>query len=89
VQKLTNGDVLSDSQWDAFHDLIGQSRSLAWNNATQTAHTMGLPMRADILPPGDGGKTAGKPANAVGIGRGADGHAYYVDANHNTIARVQ
>ena len=35
VQRLTNGDVLSPDQWKAFHDLIGQSRQLQWQNVLE------------------------------------------------------
>lgn len=35
VQRLTNGDVLSPAQWDAFHDLISQSRQLQWKNVLE------------------------------------------------------
>lgn len=35
MQRLTNGDVLSPDQWKAFHDLIGQSRQLQWQNVLE------------------------------------------------------
>jgi len=35
MQRLTNGDVLSPDQWQAFHDLIGQSRQLSWQNVLE------------------------------------------------------
>jgi hypothetical protein len=35
MQRLTNGDTLSPAQWDAFHDLIGQSRQLQWQNVLE------------------------------------------------------
>lgn len=37
VQKLTNGDVLSPDQWDAFKDLISQSRKLSWDTVQKEA----------------------------------------------------
>ena len=48
VQKLTNGDVLSPQQWEAFHDLIGKSRELTWHAATREADRAGVPL--DFLP---------------------------------------
>jgi hypothetical protein len=50
VQKITNGDTLSPDQWEAFNDLIGQSRGFAWDNATRTAHVLKLPVNSDMLP---------------------------------------
>lgn len=47
-QKLTNGDVLSPAQWDAFHDLIGQSRKLSWQTAVKEADRKKIPK--DFLP---------------------------------------
>lgn len=44
VQKLTNGDPLSPQQWDAFHDLIGESRSLSWKTAVKEAKRASLPV---------------------------------------------
>jgi hypothetical protein len=49
VQKLTNGDQLSPQQWDAFHDLIRQSRNLSWNTAVKEAARKHIPI--DFLPP--------------------------------------
>ena len=37
VQKLTNGDVLSPDQWDAFKSLISNSRKLNWETAQKEA----------------------------------------------------
>jgi hypothetical protein len=50
LQKVTNGDVLSPAQWDAFNDLISQSRRFTWDNMVDSAHAQGLPV--DILPKG-------------------------------------
>lgn len=44
VQKLTNGDVLSPAQWDAFHGLITQSRNITWNQAASEAGRENLPV---------------------------------------------
>lgn len=35
VQRLTNGDVLSSDQWDAFNNLISNSRKLSWQTAVK------------------------------------------------------
>lgn len=37
VQKLTNGDVLSENQWNEFRDLIANSRRLNWEAAQKEA----------------------------------------------------
>lgn len=50
VQKLTNGDVLSPSQWNDFNSLISDARSQTWKNTVSLAHSMGLPVTADMLP---------------------------------------
>lgn len=49
IQKLTNGDQLSPAQWDAFHDLISQSRKLSWDTAVKEANRKKIPV--DFLPP--------------------------------------
>lgn len=69
VQRLVNGDQLSPDQWEAFHQLIGQSRTLAWKNAIQTAHTLQLPVTGDMVPADvAGGKQGGgKGADPLGI----------------------
>jgi len=36
-QKLSNGDVLSPDQWEAFHSLISESRTLSWQTAVKEA----------------------------------------------------
>jgi hypothetical protein len=68
IQKLKDGDVLSLDQWDAFHDLISQSRKFTWDNVVENAHAQGL--AADALPKGyvPNGATAGrdKAGNIVG-----------------------
>jgi hypothetical protein len=48
MQKLTNGDTLSPAQWDAFHDLIKQSRDLSWKTAVKEAKRKDVPV--DFLP---------------------------------------
>jgi len=50
VQRLTNGDVLSPQQWDAFHQLISESRHLTWDTAVREADRKGLVK--DFLPDG-------------------------------------
>lgn len=40
VQRLTNGDVLSNKQWDAFKELIGNARSESWRRASDAALSM-------------------------------------------------
>lgn len=48
VQRLTNGDVLSPAQWDAFHDLIGKSRELSWKTAVKEGKRAN--QKIDFLP---------------------------------------
>jgi len=48
IQRLTNGDVLSPAQWEAFHGLIKQSRDISWHQAAREADRAGLPL--DFLP---------------------------------------
>ena len=50
VQKLSSGDPISPKQWDAFKELITDSRKLTWDNTIKLGHTMGLPMTSDMLP---------------------------------------
>jgi hypothetical protein len=49
VQKLINGDALSPGQWEAFHDLIGESRYLSWEGAVKQARRKNIAI--DFLPP--------------------------------------
>lgn len=65
IQKLTNGDVLSPAQWEAFHDLISQSRKLSWDTATKEAKRKQIPV--DFLPEdltGGGSASNAPPAGA-------------------------
>ena len=48
VQKLTNGDQLSPAQWDAFHNLLQQSRNLSWTTAAKEAARKKIPI--DFMP---------------------------------------
>lgn len=43
VNKLKNGDPLSNKQWDAFHQLISQSRAVSWQQAGDSARNAGIP----------------------------------------------
>lgn len=54
VQKLSNGDVLSPDQWDAFKSLISNSRKLSWDSAKIGAKHRGVDI-ADELPKDMGG----------------------------------
>jgi hypothetical protein len=47
-QRLTNGDVLAPDQWDAFHQLIKESRKLSWQTAVKEADRKHIPV--DFLP---------------------------------------
>ena len=58
VQKLTNGDRLSPAQWDAFHDMIKQSRNLSWQIAVKEANRKHIPV--DFLPPDLQNETGGQ-----------------------------
>lgn len=73
IQKLTNGDVLSPDQWDAFHKLIGESRKLSWETATKEANRKQIPI--DFLPDDlQGLKSSGKPGgDKIQIHRDANG----------------
>lgn len=64
VQKLTNGDVLSPDQWDAFKDLISNSRRLSWQNATDEAKRKQLPI--NFLPQDLQGQATGGTGTAGG-----------------------
>jgi hypothetical protein len=75
VQKLTNGDRLSPAQWDAFHDLIKQSRNLSWQTAVKEADRKQIPV--DFLPP----DLQGTSGNASGSGGGGAGLQITRDAN--------
>jgi hypothetical protein len=44
LQKLTNGDVLSPDQWEAFHNLIAESRKLSWQTAVKEAERKHIPV---------------------------------------------
>ncbi len=48
-QKLNDGDPLSPSQWEAFHDLINQSRKEQWTIAAKEGKRAKVPM--DYVPP--------------------------------------
>lgn len=63
IQKLTNGDVLSPDQWEAFHSLIGESRKLSWQTAVKQAKRKDIP--TDFLPPDLQG-LSGEGASATG-----------------------
>lgn len=65
IQRLTNGDQLSPAQWEAFHDLIRQSRDLKWKQATDEAKRKNLPV--DFLPNDLGGSTGAAPSGTGGI----------------------
>lgn len=62
-QKLTNGDPLSPTQWDAFHELIGRSRKLSWDAATKEAKRANLPV--NFLPEDLQGEHATAAPNAA------------------------
>jgi hypothetical protein len=48
VQKLTNGDVLSPDQWDAFKGLISQSRNLSWGTVQKEAKRRGVDVSGSL-----------------------------------------
>jgi len=49
INRLVNGDALSPDQWQAFHQLIHQSRNESWKIATKEAARKHIPI--DFLPP--------------------------------------
>jgi hypothetical protein len=62
VQRFTNGDRLSPAQWEAFHDLIKQSRDLSWGTAVKEAERKKIPvdfLPADLAKAGAAGGTGG------------------------------
>jgi hypothetical protein len=64
VQKFTNGDVLSPQQWDAFRQLIGESREQTWDTAVREAARKNIPV--DFLPEGLSAVRLGNhPATAI------------------------
>lgn len=65
MQKFTNGDVLSPDQWDAFHDLIKQSRDLSWKTAVKEAQRKKIPV--DFLPPDLQGESGGEAGGGSGM----------------------
>ena len=69
VQRLTNGDVLSPAQWEAFHDLIAESRKLSWDAAVKEAKRANLPI--NFLPADLEGEGGGKATPAAGGGAAA------------------
>ena len=67
VQRLTNGDVLSPDQWEAFHNLISSSRDITWSQASTEAKRENLPI--DFLPK-DLQSKYGTPVNKPKSGSG-------------------
>lgn len=48
VQRIVNGDNLSPDQWDAFKDLISNSRKLNWDNARKEADRRGVDISGSV-----------------------------------------
>jgi hypothetical protein len=48
--KLSNGDPLSDQQWDAFHDLITQARNETWRDTLDDAKALQKPFDKIPIP---------------------------------------
>jgi hypothetical protein len=82
VQKLVDGDSLSPSQWEAFHDLIGQSRKESWEIAAKEAKRAKVPN--DFTPPDLLKQGVGAPAGFV---KGRDGA--YVGSDNKTVVGWQ
>lgn len=59
VQKLTNGDVLSPDQWDAFKSLITNARNLNWQTAKKEADRRGVDISGSL--PADLTGSSNKP----------------------------
>lgn len=72
-QRLTNGDQLSPAQWEAFHNLIGQSRNLSWQTAVKEAVRKGIPI--DFLPK----DLQHKSVNGVDYEMGDDGQYHQAE----------
>jgi hypothetical protein len=72
IQKLSNGEQISDAQWDAFHDLVKQSRDITWKEATLEANRKNIPV--NFLPDDlQGMKDEGKEAPGGGTAQGGWG----------------
>lgn len=79
LQRITNGDRLSPGQWDAFHDLISESRREKWTMAVKEAKRAKVPI--DFLP--QDLETLAVPADAKGIAKNGQGHIVgYTDASN-------
>lgn len=81
VQRLFNGDQLSSGQWDAFHDLIRESRRISWETAVKQAKRKNVPV--DFLPDdlkdlagqgGSGGSGGGQQTQPQGGGGFFEAH---------------
>lgn len=59
VQKLSNGDVLSQDQWDAFKGLITQSRNLSWQTVQKEAKRRDVDVSGSLPADLKGGKAGG------------------------------
>lgn len=86
VQSFTNGDALSPDQWEAFHDLMSQSRKVTWQQAAKEADRKHIPV--DFLPedlksvnhePGKEGDQGAPPKGATMKVPGADGKMHWSD----------
>ena len=70
MQRFTNGDQLSPDQWQAFNDLMTQSRKLSWTTAVKEAKRSNNPVNflPDDLNDELGGEKAAKPGATLGAG---------------------
>lgn len=50
IQKITNGDQLSPSQWDAYFSLVGQNRNETWRGVLDDAQALGRPLEYIAFP---------------------------------------
>jgi hypothetical protein len=77
VNKLYNGGELSASQWDAFHDLISQSREQSWKSVIDSANLLDKPKDKvqRIVPVDMWAKYGPKPAPGGAAGGGGAGAA--------------
>lgn len=81
IQRLTNGDALAPDQWEAFYQLIGESRKISWQQAAKAADRKHIPV--DFLPEDlkdvshePGGDTSGEQAQAPAVGAVVDGYRF-------------
>jgi hypothetical protein len=88
IQHLTSGQVLSDNQWNAFFEMIGQRREETWQTVMDDGKALGRPLQLVAFPedfrqrhglpsrvPGAGAALQQQPPGAGGAGASPQGRA--------------